>query len=63
MNLHDKVVLVAGGTGGLGREITMAFLEAGASVVVTGRRGAVVEGSGQSKASRKPLRPPRAQVR
>jgi NAD(P)-dependent dehydrogenase (short-subunit alcohol dehydrogenase family) len=37
MNFHDKIVLVAGGTGGLGREVTMAFLEAGASVVVTYR--------------------------
>jgi len=35
MNFQDKVVLVTGGTGGLGREVTMAFLEAGASVVVT----------------------------
>lgn len=35
MNFHDKIVLVAGGTGGLGREVSMAFLEAGASVVVT----------------------------
>src|SRR5258708_26114855 len=37
MKLHDKVVLVAGGTGGLGREVTMAFLQAGATVVVTHR--------------------------
>jgi NAD(P)-dependent dehydrogenase (short-subunit alcohol dehydrogenase family) len=37
MNFHDKIVLVAGGTGGLGREVTMAFLEAGASVAVTYR--------------------------
>jgi NAD(P)-dependent dehydrogenase (short-subunit alcohol dehydrogenase family) len=35
MNFHDKVVLVTGGTGGLGREVTMAFLEAGAKVAVT----------------------------
>lgn len=35
MNFHDKVVLVTGGTGGLGREVTMAFLEAGATVAVT----------------------------
>ena len=35
MNFHDKIVLVTGGTGGLGREVTMAFLEAGASVMVT----------------------------
>jgi NAD(P)-dependent dehydrogenase (short-subunit alcohol dehydrogenase family) len=37
MNFHDKIILVAGGTGGLGREVTMAFLEAGASVTVTYR--------------------------
>ena len=37
MNFHDKTVLVAGGTGGLGREVTVAFLEAGANVVVTYR--------------------------
>jgi NAD(P)-dependent dehydrogenase (short-subunit alcohol dehydrogenase family) len=35
MNFHDRVILVTGGTGGLGREVTMAFLEAGARVVVT----------------------------
>jgi NAD(P)-dependent dehydrogenase (short-subunit alcohol dehydrogenase family) len=38
MNFHGKIVLVAGGTGGLGREVTMAFLEAGATVAVTYRR-------------------------
>ena len=38
MNFHDKIVLIAGGTGGLGREVTRAFLEAGAIVVVTYRR-------------------------
>lgn len=37
VNFHDKVVLVTGGTGGLGREVTMAFLEAGATVIVTYR--------------------------
>jgi NAD(P)-dependent dehydrogenase (short-subunit alcohol dehydrogenase family) len=35
MNFHDKIVLVTGGTGGLGREVTMAFLEAGATIVVS----------------------------
>jgi len=35
MNFHDKVVLVTGGTGGLGREVTMSFIEAGATVLVT----------------------------
>jgi NAD(P)-dependent dehydrogenase (short-subunit alcohol dehydrogenase family) len=32
-----KIVLVAGGTGGLGRAVTLAFLEAGAKVIVTYR--------------------------
>jgi NAD(P)-dependent dehydrogenase (short-subunit alcohol dehydrogenase family) len=35
MNFHDKIVLVTGGTGGLGRAVTMAFLEAGATVLIT----------------------------
>ncbi len=38
MNFRNKVVLVAGGTGALGREVTMAFLEAGARVIATYRR-------------------------
>ena len=33
-----KVVLVAGGTGGLGRAVSLAFVEEGARVVVTFRR-------------------------
>jgi NAD(P)-dependent dehydrogenase (short-subunit alcohol dehydrogenase family) len=33
----SKVVLVAGGTGGLGRAVSLAFLEEGAKVVVTYR--------------------------
>ena len=35
---EGKVVLVAGGTGGLGRAVTTGFLEEGADVVVTYRR-------------------------
>src|SRR2546429_7681833 len=34
---EDRVVLVAGGTGGLGRAVTRAFLEERAQVVVTYR--------------------------
>src|ERR1700693_2554978 len=39
MNLRftGKLVLVAGGTGGLGRAVSLAFLEEGAKVVVTYR--------------------------
>ncbi len=35
---EGKVVLLAGGTGGLGRAVTLAFLEEGAKVVVTYRK-------------------------
>jgi len=34
----EKVILVAGGTGGLGRAVSLAFLEEGATVVVTYRK-------------------------
>ncbi|MFQ5771729.1 MAG: SDR family oxidoreductase, partial [bacterium] len=35
MNFKDKVVIITGGTGGLGFAVTQAFLNAGAKVVVT----------------------------
>src|SRR3990172_976406 len=38
MRHSDKRVLVAGGTGALGRAVALAFLEQGATVIVTGRR-------------------------
>src|SRR5258708_5083984 len=37
MRFSAKVVLIAGGTGGLGRAVSLAFLEEGANVVVTYR--------------------------
>jgi NAD(P)-dependent dehydrogenase (short-subunit alcohol dehydrogenase family) len=54
LNFLDKVVLVAGGTGGLGRSVSLAFVEAGAKVAVTYRKAeefaALLEGAG-AKAS------------
>jgi NAD(P)-dependent dehydrogenase (short-subunit alcohol dehydrogenase family) len=38
INFSGKVVLVAGGTGGLGRAVSLAFLAEGAKVVVTYRK-------------------------
>jgi NAD(P)-dependent dehydrogenase (short-subunit alcohol dehydrogenase family) len=38
IDFSGKVVLVAGGTGGLGRAVTLAFLREGATVAVTWRR-------------------------
>jgi NAD(P)-dependent dehydrogenase (short-subunit alcohol dehydrogenase family) len=38
MSLQSNVVLVAGGTGGLGRAVSLAFVEAGAQVLVTFQR-------------------------
>lgn len=38
MNFQDKVVIVLGGTGALGRAVSLAFFEAGASVMTTYRR-------------------------
>jgi NAD(P)-dependent dehydrogenase (short-subunit alcohol dehydrogenase family) len=42
-NFSGKAVLVAGGTGGLGRAVTASFLEAGANVIVTYRKQAEFE--------------------
>jgi NAD(P)-dependent dehydrogenase (short-subunit alcohol dehydrogenase family) len=38
MTFKDKVALIAGGTGGLGRAVSQAFLEQGATVIVTYRK-------------------------
>src|SRR5258707_76110 len=40
---HEKVILVAGGTGGLGRAVSLAFLAEGAKVVVTYRKQEALE--------------------
>lgn len=38
MNIKDKRVLITGGTSGIGLAIATAFVENGASVIITGRR-------------------------
>jgi NAD(P)-dependent dehydrogenase (short-subunit alcohol dehydrogenase family) len=38
--MRDKIVLVAGGTGGLGQAVSRAFLDAGAKVIATYRKPA-----------------------
>jgi len=38
MTFKDKVALIAGGTGGLGRAVSHAFLAEGAKVIVTYRK-------------------------
>jgi NAD(P)-dependent dehydrogenase (short-subunit alcohol dehydrogenase family) len=38
MTFKDKVALIAGGTGGLGRAVSQVFLAAGAKVIVTYRK-------------------------
>lgn len=40
ISFSGQVVLVAGGTGGLGNAVSLAFLEEGAKVVVTYRKEA-----------------------
>jgi len=40
MRFQDRTVLVAGGTGALGRAVSLAFLAEGARVVASGRRAA-----------------------
>ena len=43
MSLKDKVVLITGGAGGIGSDAARAFYEAGAKVVLNGRREAALE--------------------
>ena len=43
MDLSGRVAVVVGGTSGLGRAMALGFAEAGADVVVTGRRAANIE--------------------
>lgn len=53
-NQKGRVVLVAGGTGGLGRSVSLAFLEEGAEVVVTYRAPGEWEALQHAAAANKP---------
>jgi NAD(P)-dependent dehydrogenase (short-subunit alcohol dehydrogenase family) len=54
-NFLDKIVLVAGGTGGLGNAVSRAFLEEGAKVVVTYRKEAEFASLQQAAATKAEL--------
>ena len=44
-DLSGRVAVIVGGTSGIGRAIALGLAEAGADVVVTGRRAALVDGA------------------
>ena len=45
-NLSERVAVVMGGTSGIGRAIALGLAEAGADVISTGRRAALVNDIG-----------------
>lgn len=51
-SLHGRVALITGGNGGIGRVMALAFREAGARVVVTGRNSEKNEAIGQELGER-----------
>jgi NAD(P)-dependent dehydrogenase (short-subunit alcohol dehydrogenase family) len=59
-NLSERVAVVMGGTSGIGRAIALGLAEAGADVISTGRRSALVNEVGDEieKLGRKTLRVP-----
>ncbi|MGP9819332.1 SDR family NAD(P)-dependent oxidoreductase [Salinarimonas sp. NSM] len=49
-SLRDRLAVVIGGTGGIGGEIAAAYRQAGARVVIAGRRRATLDAAGRSDA-------------
>jgi NAD(P)-dependent dehydrogenase (short-subunit alcohol dehydrogenase family) len=41
--LNDKVVIVTGGSSGIGRAAALSFAQRGANVLITGRRAVLLE--------------------
>jgi NAD(P)-dependent dehydrogenase (short-subunit alcohol dehydrogenase family) len=54
MRFADRVVLVAGGTGALGRAVVLAFLAEGAEVVAAGRRASELDAVAHAAAGARP---------
>jgi 3-oxoacyl-[acyl-carrier protein] reductase len=48
MNLKDAVVLITGGSGGIGRAVAQTLMASGARVAITGRDQARLEGAARS---------------
>ncbi|GII63857.1 beta-ketoacyl-ACP reductase [Sphaerisporangium krabiense] len=61
-DLTGRRVLVTGGGDGLGRQMTEAFVDAGATVVICGRRTEPLERTAAELAGRGDVRPVRADV-
>lgn len=61
-NLDGRVVLVTGGGDGLGRQMTEAFVDAGARVVICGRRVEALDRTVDELSGRAPIRPIQADV-
>src|SRR6185295_1251315 len=56
-SVQDQIVLVSGGTRGIGYAIAAGFAERGAKVIVTGRTAGAAEGAAQQMSGKAALPP------